>query len=377
MDWVKVKTSHILFEYEDLSDKEFRGWIKSMALAASLEHQPTEKQLKKIIHHKTLRSLHKRLNERSETIQDTINNVLKDVYSVSKKRECERLKKRKYRVNSSVKNKNVPGDKVVDKENSVPRDKFVTSPGTPPYPPLSPLSPKNLLPPYNPPFNPPVKKRQAKIQGDSELVNSEKRQPFFACLPSFELGNYKGSIDDLISEIVELRYLQSKEKGRPISEAKRSALRVTLKESLRVDTDQIKDWLEQLPLLQEIKERLRQRDEQKKQIQSMINSFDKEREGKEMSEKNEPKSAKEWFEEMRNNHEFLKKGHQRTTLDDVNSRRFLTLYNSLGQQQKRDFRIIFKTGKECAMEFEGLTKEKAFIKAFQEAYESIVVEVEA
>ena len=106
MDWIKVKVKHILYEYPDLTEKEFSAWIKVMALTAVLEHEPTEKQLLQHIHHKTLRSLQEKLKTRSTDLQDIFKKVLIDVQEVVNKKEYWKTKKAEQR----GKSKNVQED---------------------------------------------------------------------------------------------------------------------------------------------------------------------------------------------------------------------------------------------------------------------------
>ena len=110
MDWIKVKTKHVLFEYEDLSDKEFKAWIQIMALTAFLGHEPTYEQMIKTVHYKTLKSLQEKLNNHSTTLQDILNKVLIDVQDIDIKRSRGRLKKRQQRENLRLNHQNVPGD---------------------------------------------------------------------------------------------------------------------------------------------------------------------------------------------------------------------------------------------------------------------------
>lgn len=96
MDWIKIKPNHILHEYSDLRDSEFRAWIKIMALAAELEHEPTRDQMLKHVHYKTLDSLQEKLNKRSIDIQYVLNKVLIDVqYTLNQKRYWRDHKKKK------------------------------------------------------------------------------------------------------------------------------------------------------------------------------------------------------------------------------------------------------------------------------------------
>jgi hypothetical protein len=97
MDWIKVLTKHILFEYSDLKDSEFTAWVKIMALAAYLEKEPTREQMLKYVHYKTLDSLQCKLNERSIDLQYIINKVLIDVQYVANRRDALKINNQRYR----------------------------------------------------------------------------------------------------------------------------------------------------------------------------------------------------------------------------------------------------------------------------------------
>jgi hypothetical protein len=106
--WIKVKTNHILHEYSDLSDSEFRAWIKIMALTAQLEHEPTHEQMINYIHHKTLLSLQLKFNKRSITLQDVLKKVLRDVQEVVNKKEYWKIQKQKQRALTENVLKDIP-----------------------------------------------------------------------------------------------------------------------------------------------------------------------------------------------------------------------------------------------------------------------------
>lgn len=97
MDWIKVKTNHILYEYNDLRDSEFVAWIKIMALTAQLEHEPTREQILKIVNYKTLDSLQRKLNDHSIDLQYILNKVLIDVQCVLNVREQSKNRMKEYR----------------------------------------------------------------------------------------------------------------------------------------------------------------------------------------------------------------------------------------------------------------------------------------
>jgi hypothetical protein len=110
MDWIKVLNRHVIFEYTDLSDSEFRAWVTIMSLTAELEHEPNNEQMLQYVHHKTLTSLQDKLKKHSTTLQDVLKKVSRDVQEVIIKRESWKEKKKILReVNRSV-SKDVLGD---------------------------------------------------------------------------------------------------------------------------------------------------------------------------------------------------------------------------------------------------------------------------
>jgi hypothetical protein len=95
--WIKVKTVHVLDEYNDLTDKEFRAWIKLMALTCRLEHIPTNQQMTDKVHYKTIESLNDTLMTHQTTLNDILNEVLKDVQGMLENRERQKQKQKEYR----------------------------------------------------------------------------------------------------------------------------------------------------------------------------------------------------------------------------------------------------------------------------------------
>lgn len=83
MEWIKVKVKHAEYDYADFSDCEFRAWIKIMCLTAIIERDPTDIELSRHIHHKTLKSLQRKLKDGSRngqgTLKDITRKVLEDV----------------------------------------------------------------------------------------------------------------------------------------------------------------------------------------------------------------------------------------------------------------------------------------------------------
>jgi len=125
MDWIKVKTNHVLYEYNDLRDSEFSAWIKIMALTAQLEHLPTREQMIQYVHYKTLDSLQHKLNTHSIDLQYILNKVLIDVQYVSNRREALKKNTQRYReskkpvindviITSSIREDKIREDKIIN-----------------------------------------------------------------------------------------------------------------------------------------------------------------------------------------------------------------------------------------------------------------------
>jgi hypothetical protein len=121
MDWIKVLNKHILFEYSDLKDSEFVAWIKIMALAASLEKEPSREQMLKHVHYKTLDSLQYKLNTRSIDLQYIVNKVLIDVQYVVERRNALKINTQRFR----ERNKPVINDVIITSlSTSITKDKI-------------------------------------------------------------------------------------------------------------------------------------------------------------------------------------------------------------------------------------------------------------
>jgi len=127
MDWIKVKTNHILWEYNDLSDKEFRAWINIMALTSRLSHVPTDKQLLGVAHHKTIKSLEKKLINHSRDLQDILKKVLRDAQDIADKKAKTKERVRKHRSINLVKNNEINKlEKIDNKECNALPNSYVT-----------------------------------------------------------------------------------------------------------------------------------------------------------------------------------------------------------------------------------------------------------
>jgi hypothetical protein len=97
MDWIKVKVSHVLYEYTDLSDSEFRAWIQIMCLAAIMEKAPSDDVILQHIHSKTLTSLQNKLNKHSTSLHSIVKKVLEDVEYTQHLKEKNRSRIAEYR----------------------------------------------------------------------------------------------------------------------------------------------------------------------------------------------------------------------------------------------------------------------------------------
>ena len=100
MDWYKTKVKYTL--YTEMTDKEFRAYHNLMALTAQLEMIPTEQQMLKVCHHKTLRSLQERLKEGPRDLQGVLMKVLSDAQGVVIERERWKEHKRQQREKKHV-----------------------------------------------------------------------------------------------------------------------------------------------------------------------------------------------------------------------------------------------------------------------------------
>lgn len=107
MDWIKVLTKHILYEYNDLKDSEFAAWIKIMALTAHLEHEPTRKQILSHVNYQTIDSLERKLHDHSIDLSYIIHKVLIDVSYVAHRRESLKRSTQRYREHNKPVSDNV------------------------------------------------------------------------------------------------------------------------------------------------------------------------------------------------------------------------------------------------------------------------------
>lgn len=92
MDWIKIKTSHILHEYDDLTDSQYVAWVKLMALTAFLERLPTREQMIGVTTIRTLVTLEAKLKKHSRTLEEILMKVFEDVNHVAEKRAKWRMK---------------------------------------------------------------------------------------------------------------------------------------------------------------------------------------------------------------------------------------------------------------------------------------------
>jgi hypothetical protein len=138
MDWIKVKTNHILHEYTDLKDSEFAAWIKIMALTATLEREPTREQILKHVNYQTLDSLSRRLHEHSIDLPYILHKVLIDVSYVAHRREALKINTQRFRernkpvindviITSSIREDKIREDKNIKKGFVVPTIGEITS----------------------------------------------------------------------------------------------------------------------------------------------------------------------------------------------------------------------------------------------------------
>jgi len=96
MDWYKERPNYILdSEYSDVVSL---GIIKIRALTARLEKIPTEQQLKRYIHHNTLKAVHKTLQDEGKTLSRMVEDVIKTIDKQLVKRHSDKTRMQGLRV---------------------------------------------------------------------------------------------------------------------------------------------------------------------------------------------------------------------------------------------------------------------------------------
>lgn len=106
MDWIKIKTQHVLFSGLTPSEKGMLVMIQ--ALTAHLERIPNEKEMAALpgLSRKAIGRLSESLRNINADLSDVLRKVIEDVSDVHQKREAEKLRKRNLR----SKKVNVPRD---------------------------------------------------------------------------------------------------------------------------------------------------------------------------------------------------------------------------------------------------------------------------
>ncbi len=84
MDWIKIRTQHILFA--DLSLLEIGALVKIQGLTAQLERIPSQKEITKHVPETTLKRLADKLHTSCTTLAEVLHKVCEDVERVATKR---------------------------------------------------------------------------------------------------------------------------------------------------------------------------------------------------------------------------------------------------------------------------------------------------
>lgn len=87
MDWFKIKTKHVDYDYSHLSPDLFKAWIDSISLCAGMEKMPTQEQLENKIGKDLLIRLTDVLQKLNTPLTDILHKVLQDVEYARNKRE--------------------------------------------------------------------------------------------------------------------------------------------------------------------------------------------------------------------------------------------------------------------------------------------------
>jgi hypothetical protein len=114
MEWTKIKCVYILDS--DMPDNINWALTKIMCLTARIETYPTESQILKHVHKKTLKQLQEYLKNTSRELQDILKKVLEDVHKVNELKLNWKNKKAQQR----EKKENVPQDVPKDVPQDVP-----------------------------------------------------------------------------------------------------------------------------------------------------------------------------------------------------------------------------------------------------------------
>lgn len=97
MDWIKIKVSHIDYDFEGVDMRVCWGWIRVMSMTAALERIPTEQQIEARIGKKTLADLKIHLQTTGTTLDIVLAKVMEDVTHVKNRKEHDRKYMSKYR----------------------------------------------------------------------------------------------------------------------------------------------------------------------------------------------------------------------------------------------------------------------------------------
>jgi len=100
MDWFKVKTKHIL--NTELSLLEIGCLIKIEALATHLERVPNEKEIKKEIPEKTLRSIADKLQRQRTDVAEVLQKVCEDVARATQSKRNDTARVQKHRKDKAL-----------------------------------------------------------------------------------------------------------------------------------------------------------------------------------------------------------------------------------------------------------------------------------
>ena len=90
MDWIKVKTRHIVCDFDLITPNTAWAWIQIMGITATLERIPSEAQLRHKIGDDIYDDLCKVLTRNETSIPEILEKVMEDVERYSKKKEKHR-----------------------------------------------------------------------------------------------------------------------------------------------------------------------------------------------------------------------------------------------------------------------------------------------
>ena len=95
MDWIKIKTSHVL--YELFNKCSLWALIRLLALTAQLEKMPNDNQIRSVITKREQQSVEKHLSKCGKSVRQVLEKCLEDVGKVQFDRNRKKAEREKHK----------------------------------------------------------------------------------------------------------------------------------------------------------------------------------------------------------------------------------------------------------------------------------------